>query len=288
MPQVNRTLGALAARFPRKRALVSGAGSGLGLEFSRRLIGTGWSACLLDANEQAVAGMQREFAAAGPRVQCRLADVGDLAALRTATESFLASQSGVDLAISCAGVAVAGPFVGASEQDWQWIYRVNVHGTANACRVVLPHMLQAHSGLIINLASAAAFVSGSEMSAYNSSKAAVVSFTESLAQEYGSSGIQATVAMPGFFKTALLDHARGRPETLNAARAMMSRATIEAPEVCDYILRRAAAGHLYAVLPREYRLLWLVKRLAPTAFPKLFRLLRRAAVARAHKHTSAA
>lgn len=258
----------LGARFPGKRALVTGAASGLGLAFTRALASGGWRLCLLDRNAEALASMN------GANVAASSLDVRDREAVRSAVDAFAAAHGGVDVAILCAGVAMAGHFLDGTDEDWQWIFGINVHGVAHGCRAVLPHMIAARSGLIITIASAAGFVSGPQMSAYNASKAAVISLSETLAQELQPHGVQVTVAMPGFFKTALLDQARGQARTLRAARKVMDSSSVDADSVAAEILARAAARRTHVVLPGPYRRLWRFKRFSPALFTRLFPRMR--------------
>jgi short-subunit dehydrogenase len=106
------------------------------------------------------------------------------------------------------------------------------------------------------------------MSAYNASKAAVISLSETLGQEHAADGIQVTAAMPGFFRTRLLEHARAADTALAGARKIMQASNLEAPPVALEILVRAAAGRTYVVLPAEYRKLWRFKRIAPARFQR--------------------
>jgi NAD(P)-dependent dehydrogenase (short-subunit alcohol dehydrogenase family) len=123
------------------------------------------------------------------------------------------------------------------------------------------------------------------MSAYNASKAAVVSVSETLGQEYRSGRIQSVAAMPGFFRTRLLEQARAPAAALGTARKIMHMSKLEAGPVALEILARAAAGETHIVLPRQYRYLWRFKRLSPGAFQRFMIRFRerREAQARARK-----
>jgi short-subunit dehydrogenase len=129
-------------------------------------------------------------------------------------------------------------------------------------------MHAAGGGLIINVASIAGVVSGADSSAYSASKAAVISLSEALAQEQCEHGIQVSVAMPGFFRTHLMDRARAPAATLELARKLIRASNLEADEVAREILGRAAGGRTYVVLPRQYRFLWRFKRFAPARFQR--------------------
>ena len=143
---------------------------------------------------------------------------------------------------------------------------INVLGVVHSCRAEAPHMAAAGRGLIINVASAAAFVSAAAMGAYNASKAAVVALSETLHHELAADGVQVTVAMPGFFRTRLMEHARAAADARAFAERLMDRSSMSANEIAGEILARAAAGETHLVLPATYRWLWRFKRLAPRSF----------------------
>lgn len=282
----DKLLARLDARFPGRRALVTGGASGLGLAVAETLAIRGWALGLLDLDASRLEAAAARLAGAGAAaVFTRAVDARDEAAVRAAVDGFAAERGGIDLAFNSAGVAVAGCFLETPAEDWDWVIAINVLGVAACCRAELPHMLAAGGGLIVNVASAAGFVSGADMSAYNASKAAVIALSETLSQEHAAQGIQVTVAMPGFFRTRLLEQARAPASALATARKIMHASNLEADVVAREILARAAAGEEHVVLPREYRWLWRFKRLAPRAFQRFmvrFRA-RKEAEARARK-----
>ena len=263
------TLARLGARFSRKRALVTGGASGLGYATAAWLAQGGWHLALLDRDAVRLGEAAPALTALGAAtVSIHGLDVSDDAALRRAVDEFAGSHGGLDFALNAAGVAVAGRFLETPPADWEWILRINLLGVANSCRAELPHMLAAGGGLIVNVASAAGFVSGADMSAYNASKAGVVSLSETLDQEHRRDRVQVVAAMPGFFRTRLLEQARAPAAALHTARKIMLGSNLEAEPVALEILERAARGQRHIVLPREYRLLWRCKRAAPGLFQR--------------------
>ena len=104
------------------------------------------------------------------------------------------------------------------------------------------------------------------MSAYNATKAAVISLTETLAAELEGTGIQASVAMPGFFSTHLLATMRAPDEQRAMAQRIMQSSGEDAASAARAILAAAAGGRLHIVWPGKYRLAWRLKRLFPAWF----------------------
>lgn len=193
-------------------------------------------------------------------------DITDGPAVQAAIDESAARMGGLDFALNAAGVAVAGDLLETSTADWEWILGINVMGIVHSCRAEVPHLVAAGGGLIINVASAASFACSSRMSAYNASKAAVVALSETLFQEMAEHQVHVAAAMPGFFRTRLMENARAPSDARGFAQKMMQRSNLEADVVAEEILSRAAAGATHIVLPGSYRWLWRYKRLAPRAF----------------------
>jgi NAD(P)-dependent dehydrogenase (short-subunit alcohol dehydrogenase family) len=266
----------LSQRFPQRRAFVTGAASGLGLACAEILAREGWRLLLTDVDEPRLGLIAQSLARDGAAVVAQACDVRDAAALRALVDDAVVGLGGIDLAIHSAGVAIAGPFHTSAPDDWNWAFGINVMGVANSCRAVVPHMAKTGRGVIVNVASAASFCTGPQMSAYNSSKAAVVALSESLMQEYGQYGVHVMAAMPGFFRTRLMEGARGPQKTLAGAQKLIEDSNLEAADVAEAMLHAAARRRTHWVHPARYQRLWWFKRLAPQQFQRtLPRLLKR-------------
>jgi NADP-dependent 3-hydroxy acid dehydrogenase YdfG len=260
----------LAADFPRKRAIVTGAASGLGLAFARRLAAAGWTLGLIDRNLAELTGVRNALAGADQTIYIYHVNVADPEGVTAAVERFATAEHGLDLMINNAGVAVGGEFLATPLADRRWIVDINLMGVIHGCRAALPHMRAVNLGCIVNIASAAAFACGPGMSAYNVTKAGVVALSESLMQESAGTGVRVTVALPGFFATNLLDGARGTSAVAAAARKLMESSSVTADEVAQIVLSAAARGRTHVVVPGEYRRLWRWKRWFPAHFLRTF------------------
>jgi NAD(P)-dependent dehydrogenase (short-subunit alcohol dehydrogenase family) len=270
----------LSQRYPGRRAFVTGAASGLGLACAGILAREGWRLLLTDADEPRLSLVAQGFARDGTAVLAQACDVRDGAALRALIDQGAAQLGGLDLALHCAGVATAGPFHTSTTDDWQWVFDVNVQGVANACRAVVQHMANGTGGVIVNVASAASFCTGTQMAAYNASKAAVVALSESLMQEYAGHGLHVMAAMPGFFRTRLIENARGPQRTLASAQKLIDGSRLEADVVAEALLHAVAQGRTHWVYPAQYQRLWWLKRLMPERFQRLLpKMLKRDAAA---------
>jgi short-subunit dehydrogenase len=264
-----------------KRAFITGGGSGLGLAFGELLAQDGWQLGLLDRDPVRLKTAQRHLEGLGAaRVATYAVDVTNENAFGAALADFTGSDGALEFMANNAGVAVAGSVLDTPATDWRWALEINVVGVANGCRLALRYLKKADAACILNVASAAAFASAADMSAYNASKAAVVALTETLAQELDGSSVHVAVAMPGFFPTQLLEGARAPAAAMAMAQKLMHSSRYTAERAAADMLRGCAAGKLYIVLPKAYERLWRLKRFWPAAFMALLRHTRRRALAR--------
>jgi short-subunit dehydrogenase len=256
----------LNSRFPRKRAFITGGGSGLGLELAQALAQDGWTLGLFDRNLERLTRVEADLSNARIPVVAYPGDVTHADELTVAVNSFAAAYDGLDLMINNAGVAGSGALMEAPLEDWRWIIDINFMGVVHGCRAAIPHLQRNCSGLLINIASAAAFASAPGMASYNATKAAVLSLSETLVNELRGARTQVSVVMPTFFRTNLLESARGPAEALEQAERLMASSTYRTSDVARDVLVLAGAGRTYIVLPRSARMLWRLKRWAPNLF----------------------
>jgi NAD(P)-dependent dehydrogenase (short-subunit alcohol dehydrogenase family) len=256
----------LSRRFPGKRAFVTGAASGLGRAIATDFAAAGWQLGLLDLSARRLAEAQATLLAVGVTPYTYAGDVADAAFVTASVADFVQRAGGLDVMINNAGVAAAGPVESTPPADWRWITDINLFGVVWGCQAAVPHLRRAGSGLVLNVASSAGFAAAPQMSAYNATKAAVISLTETLAAELAGTGIQASVAMPGFFSTHLLATMRAPAAQRAMAQRIMQSSGEDATSAARAILGAAASGKLHIVWPDKYRLAWRLKRLFPAWF----------------------
>jgi NADP-dependent 3-hydroxy acid dehydrogenase YdfG len=256
----------LNSRFPRKRAFITGAGSGLGLALAKDLAADGWTLGLFDRNLERLTTVEAELADAGVRLIAYPGDVTHSDELTVAINSFAATHDGLDVMINNAGVAGGGALMEVPLEDWRWIIDINVMGVVHGSRAAIPHLQRNGTGMLINVASAAAFASAPGMVSYNATKAAVVSISETLVNELRSAGIQVSVVMPTFFQSSLLETLRGPEYARSFAHKAMQRSEYSVADVARDLLKEAADGNVYIVLPRAARTMWRFKRWLPLRF----------------------
>ncbi len=201
-------------------AVVTGAGSGIGRAIAIGYAREGARLVLLDANEQAVAGVAGEIRAAGRKADSFALDVRNRDACIALAKRVADSVGVVSILVNAAGIIRRTPFSGdpaTVAQDWQDILAVNLDGVFNVTRAFLDQ-LRATKGRIVNIGSLQSFLHMRTPSsaAYTVSKHGVLGFTRALAAELGKDGVRVNAIGPGLIETPLNAQMRSRPENLQA------------------------------------------------------------------------
>jgi NAD(P)-dependent dehydrogenase (short-subunit alcohol dehydrogenase family) len=256
------------------RAVVTGAGSGLGREFCLELARRGDRVLCSDVDEEAA---RRTAVACGPAdthaIRCDVAKLEDVEALAArAGELF----GGVDLLINNAGVAVSGRIGEISIADWRWLLGVNLWGVIHGCHVFAPILRRQRGGHILNVASLAGLVHLPPLAPYNVAKAAVVALSETLRYEVARDGVGVTVLCPSFFPTGIAGAARGDAEMNRLGERILGRSRMTAGEVARAALDGAARGDFMVIPMASGRWAWRLKRLSPGRFFDVSRIVLRA------------
>ncbi|MEM8607316.1 MAG: SDR family NAD(P)-dependent oxidoreductase [Myxococcota bacterium] len=250
------------------RAVVTGAGSGLGRHLALELAGRGATLVLSDidvASLEETASLTRERGARTEVVSC---DVTQRDQVFGMVDEAASRLGGMDMICNNAGVAVGGPFEEISIEDWHWVVDINLWGVIYGCQAAIPKMAAQGRGYVLNVASAAGLLSPPGMSAYNVTKAAVVSLSETLYAEYKSAGVHVSVLCPTFFLTNIVDGGRGPSSDGQEAqiRKMMRRSKVQAPDVAKAAVDALRDHELYVQPMADGRNLWRLKRLTPQRF----------------------
>jgi len=254
---------------PRRRhALITGAGSGLGRALAVRLARDGWHVAVCDIDNEGSRETVSLVEQAGGTGQAERLDVTLPAEWEELRDRLCNQWERIDLLVNNAGVSGAGEVGRFPLDDWRWILDVNLFGVIHGCHAFVDWLAEnPHGAHIVNTASMAAVASAPTMGAYNVSKAAVVSLSETLYAELLHRGVGVTVLCPGFVQTRLLDAGRWqRPELKATAKAYFAEARITADDVAEATLRAIHRRQLYVVLPLRGRVFWRLKRLVPQWF----------------------
>jgi len=254
---------AISKKFPQKRAFITGAASGLGLAFCEHLAQDGWTIGMADFNRQGLQLAVEQIRKSGGNPFGYDLDVSNRENYSSIVQQYLEMTQGIDLLINNAGVGDGELFENYSLENWDWMIDINVKGVINGIHFFAPAFIAQQSGQVINIGSAAGFVNAPTMSAYNLTKAAVISLSETLSYEWWAYNIQVSVLMPTFFPTQIMQHARGNRKMKDFAKKMMHQSATHASEVALVTLEKAAAGKLHIVFPKDARIRYFLKRYFP-------------------------
>lgn len=192
-----------------KVAIITGANQGFGLEISRKYVNAGASIVMCARNGDLLTRAQKELTiglAPGQVIEVVPADVSDLQSVDQLLKATLQRFGRIDILVNNAGIY--GPMGPIEEVDWaQWIkaIEINLFGSILMCRSVLPTMKGQHKGKIIQLSGGGATNPMPNISAYAVSKAAIVRFAETLAEEVREFNIDVNAIAPGALNTRMLD-----------------------------------------------------------------------------------
>jgi NAD(P)-dependent dehydrogenase (short-subunit alcohol dehydrogenase family) len=255
----------------RPRAVITGAGSGLGRGFALEIAGRRGRVLVADIDEEGARETVRLVAQAGGEasfVRCDVAKHADVEALIGEADR---AMGGVDLLINNAGVAVGGNVDAVPLADWEWIMSINLWGVIYGCRAFIPRFRQQGGGHIINVASAAGLLSGPQMGPYNVTKAGVIALSETLAAEVKEHHIRVTVLCPTFFRTQIVKNGRVHgPSDKELVSRLMDRAKVQADGVARAAIEAVSAGELYVLPHPDGRWAWRLKRALPGFFHMTF------------------
>jgi NAD(P)-dependent dehydrogenase (short-subunit alcohol dehydrogenase family) len=269
-----------SSRLAGKRGVVTGAASGLGRAIALEIARRGARVIVADVDragaDETVEQIRALSGPAAHAVECDVRAVEQVEAVAAFADREI---GGVDVIVNNAGVATSGLTGEIPLEDWRFVVDVNLWGVIHGCHVFLPRFRRQGSGFVLNVASAAGLLSPPRMAPYNVTKTAVVALSETLRAEVAGQDVHVTVLCPTFFRTRILDNARGGdPADKARVEKMMDRSRMQAPEVAAFALDALEANRLYAVPMWDGFVLWGVKRLSPAWFPKVFgyaeRLLR--------------
>ena len=192
-----------STRSPRT-AIVTGGASGIGGAIARRLAADGALVAIFDRDGEAARAAAKAIAEEGNRAVGIEVDVTDRAAIDAGAAQVREQLGAPGILVNSAGITVAGPSLEVTAETWNRVLAVNLTGTFECCQAVLPDMIAAGWGRIVNISSSSMHSGVPGMAAYVSSKAGVVGLTQVLALEFGRKGVTVNTIPPGFIETPMM------------------------------------------------------------------------------------
>jgi NAD(P)-dependent dehydrogenase (short-subunit alcohol dehydrogenase family) len=256
----------MISNFQGKTAVLTGAGSGFGLECARIGAKLGMNLVLADVQQDALDRAKAEIEATGAQVLAMVVDVSKAEQVEALGAATLARFGAPHFVFNNAGVGAGGLVWENTAKEWDWVLGVNIMGVAHGVRVFTPMMLAAAAkdpawqGHIVNTASMAGLLNAPNMGIYNVSKHAVVALSETLYQDLAlvTDQISASVLCPFFVPTGISQSHRNRPQDAAPAeptrsqligQAMSDKAVgsgkVSAAQVAQMVFDAIAANQFY-------------------------------------------
>jgi NAD(P)-dependent dehydrogenase (short-subunit alcohol dehydrogenase family) len=252
-----------------KTALVTGAASGIGLETALAFARRGADLVICDVNEAGLAAAGARIEGLGRSVFARRVDVSKADEMKAFADEVHQNISAVDILMNNAGVAIGGPFLSTSLEDWNWILGINTLGVVHGCHFFIPNMVKrGQGGHVINVASAAGYSASSVLAAYNATKFSVLGLSEALWEELHPYSIGVTAICPGLIDTPITRNSRlvgemDKPEKREQIVRGYQRRGYSPERVARNILKAVEKNRVVAPISLEAWMLYFMKRFAP-------------------------
>jgi NAD(P)-dependent dehydrogenase (short-subunit alcohol dehydrogenase family) len=189
-------------------ALVTGAGSGIGLATALALASQGATVICADINAAAAEKAAAECSEQGATSEAVVVDVASRPAVADMAERVEHEIGPVGILVNNAGVGMSGRFTDMSLEDWNWIRSINLDGVVHGCAVFGPRMLDRRRGHVVNISSGLGYTPTASESGYVTTKAAVLALSQCLRADWARDGIGVSAICPGVINTPIIDHTR--------------------------------------------------------------------------------
>lgn len=187
-----------------KVALITGAARGIGKAIAMEYAKQGASVAFTDmAPAEAIEATAGEIAALGVKAKGYASNAADFKAAGEVVDQIVKDFGRIDILVNNAGITRDGLLMRMSEEQWDLVITVNLKSAFNLTKAVTPYMMKQKSGSIINMSSVVGVSGNAGQANYSASKAGMIGFTKSVAQELGSRGIRCNAVAPGFIITEM-------------------------------------------------------------------------------------
>ena len=252
------------------RAVVTGAGSGIGRAFALELARRGSQVVAADINPDSAEETVQQVEAFGGKGHAVKVDVSTESSVRDLAEAAQQWFGLPTLVVNNAGIGTGGTVIGDGKLDvWRRTIDVNLWSVVYGADVFTPLLRQAGYGGMINTASAAGIASAPGMAPYSLSKAGVISVSESLAAELHRTDIAVTVLCPTFVPTNIFSGEFIDAESAAEAKRLAEKSKIGPDDIARLTLDANDRGRLYVLPQIDAKMVWRFKRLLPVVFSKV-------------------
>jgi NAD(P)-dependent dehydrogenase (short-subunit alcohol dehydrogenase family) len=257
-------------RFPQKRVIITGAGSGLGRALALEFAKMKWKVAIAEIDKNRgneSVELVNKAGGIGEYIQCDVTRPEDFV---SALEVMKMKWGGADILINNAGVSAGGYMEKISLSDWEWIININMKSNIYGCRTFIPEFKKQKSGYIVNIASNAGLACIAEMASYNVTKAAVIGLSETLRMELSPDNIGVSAICPTFFKTNLMDRFKSPDERQRKlAEKFFEKAHTSSETVAKDVVKSISSGRFYVITQIDGKFMWIMKRHFPELYHKV-------------------
>jgi NAD(P)-dependent dehydrogenase (short-subunit alcohol dehydrogenase family) len=225
-----------------KVALVTGAGAGIGRAIALRLAMSGAEVGLFDLNAAGANATEELITALGRRAVVAQGNVASRADVIRGVEAVARELGPIDILVNNAGILRIAAFLDVTEEDWRRIFAISLDGVFHFSQAVLPAMVPRKSGAIVNVSSWTGKKGVPNHAAYGATKAAIINLTQSLAGEFGSSGIRINAVCPGIIvetemraEAEEMNRAQGLPDVASRVQAIPLRRAGTPSEIAELV-----------------------------------------------------
>ena len=194
-------------RLKEKVAIITGAAKGIGFATVQRFAQEGAIVIMADMNLEAAKGAAAQI----PNAEAYAMNVTDRASIQAVVDQVMQKHGRIDILINNAGITQDARLVKMTEAQFDAVIDVNLKGVFNCTQLIVPHMLEAKSGAIVNASSVVGIYGNFGQTNYSATKFGVIGFTKTWARELGPKGIRVNAICPGFIATEMV---KAMPENI--------------------------------------------------------------------------
>jgi len=197
----------MSNRLKDKVAIITGAAKGIGFATAQRFAQEGAKVMIADLNPDAVKTAAEQI----PGAEAHIMNVTDRASIQAVVDQIIQQHGRIDMLVNNAGITQDARLIKMTEAQFDTVIDVNLKGVFNCTQLVVPHMLEAGSGAIVNASSVVGLYGNFGQTNYSATKFGVIGFTKTWARELGPKGIRVNAICPGFIATEMV---KAMPENI--------------------------------------------------------------------------